>query len=96
MSLYDNPLPPADYAAYLALREEMLDLALPYLGQSLERQQALQKVGRYLESIDLDTAVMLMAAGNGHGTTRPAPIRQKPCAMPCSSKPTVSSTASNG
>ncbi len=56
MSLYDNPLPPADYAAYLALREEMLDLALPYLGQSLERQQALQKVGRYLESIDLDTA----------------------------------------
>lgn len=56
MSLYDNPLPPADYAAYLALREEMVDLALPYLGQSLERQQALQKVGRYLESIDLDTA----------------------------------------
>ncbi len=56
MSLYDNPLPPADYAAYLDLREEMVDLALPYLGQSLERQQALQKVGRYLESIDLDTA----------------------------------------
>ena len=28
MSLYDNPLPPADYAAYLALREEMCDLAL--------------------------------------------------------------------
>jgi len=56
MSLYDNPLPPADYAAYLALREEMLDLALPYLGQSLERQQALREVGRYLESIDLDTA----------------------------------------
>ena len=56
MSLYDNPLPPADYAAYLALREEMLDLALPYLGQSLERQQALREVGRYLESIDFDTA----------------------------------------
>jgi len=56
MSLYDNPLPPADYAAYLALREEMCDLALPYLGQSLERQQALAELGRYLESIDLDTA----------------------------------------
>lgn len=56
MSLYDNPLPPADYAAYLALREEMCDLALPYLGQSLERQQALQEVGRHLESIDFDTA----------------------------------------
>ena len=56
MSLYDNPLPPADYAAYRALREEMCDLALPYLGQSLERQQTLREVGRYLESIDLDTA----------------------------------------
>ena len=56
MSLYDNPLPPADYAAYLALREEMCDLALPYLGQSLERQQALQEVGWHLESIDFDTA----------------------------------------
>ena len=56
MSLYDNPLPPADYAAYLALREEMCDLALPYLGQSLERQQALREVGWYLESIDFDTA----------------------------------------
>ena len=56
MSLYDNPLPPADYAACLALREEMCGLALPYLGQSLERQQALQKVGRYLKSIDFDTA----------------------------------------
>ncbi len=56
MSLYDNPLPPADYAAYLALREEMCDLALPYLGQSLERQQALQEAGWHLESIDFDTA----------------------------------------
>ena len=56
MSLYDNPLPPADYAAYRALREEMCDLALPYLGQSLERQQALREVGWHLESIDLDTA----------------------------------------
>ena len=56
MSLYDNPLPPADYAAYLALREEMCGLALPYLGQSLERQQALREVGWYLESIDFDTA----------------------------------------
>ena len=56
MSLYDNPLPPADYAAYLALREEMCGLALPYLGQSLERQQALREVGRHLESIDFDTA----------------------------------------
>ena len=58
MSLYDNPLPPADYAAYLALREEMLALALPYLGQSLERQQALQEVGWHLESIDFDTATV--------------------------------------
>ena len=56
MSLYDNPLPPADYAAYLALREEMCGLALPYLGQSLERQQALREVGRHLESMDFDTA----------------------------------------
>ena len=56
MSLYDNPLPPADYAACLALREEMCDLALPYLGQSLERQQALQEAGWHLESIDFDTA----------------------------------------
>ena len=56
MSLYDNPLPPADYAAYLALREEMCDLALPYLGHCLERQQALREVGRHLESIDFDTA----------------------------------------
>ena len=56
MSLYDNPLPPADYVAYLALREEMCGLALPYLGQSLERQQALQELGRHLKSIDLDTA----------------------------------------
>jgi len=56
MSLYDNPLPPADYAAYRALREEMCDLALPYLGHCLERQQALREVGRSLESIDLDTA----------------------------------------
>ena len=55
MSLYDNPLPPADYAAYLALREEMLDLALPYLGQSLERQQAFWELGR-LNTIDFDTA----------------------------------------
>ena len=45
MSLYDNPLPPADYAAYLALCEEMCGLALPYLGQRLERQQALREVG---------------------------------------------------
>jgi len=56
VSLYDNPLPPADYAAYRALREEMCDLALPYLGHCLERQQTLREVGRYLESIDLDTA----------------------------------------
>lgn len=56
MSLYDNPLPPADYAAYRALREEMCDLALPYLGQSLERQQALREVGGHLKSIDFDTA----------------------------------------
>ena len=111
MSLYDNPLPPADYAAYLALREEMCDLALPYLGQSLERQQALQEVGWHLESIDFDTATARLGETvcrvqfigrdvNGRwqwgGTTRPAPIRQKPCAMPCISKPTVSSTASNG
>ena len=56
MSLYDNPLPPADYAACLALREEMCGLALPYLGQSLERQQALREVGGHLKSIDFDTA----------------------------------------
>lgn len=56
MSLYDNPLPPADYAACLALREEMCDLALPYLGNYLERQQALREVGRHLKSIDFDTA----------------------------------------
>ena len=55
MSLYDNPLPPADYAAYLALREEMLDLALPYLGHCLERQQAFWELGR-LNTIDFDTA----------------------------------------
>ena len=55
MSLYDNPLPPADYAAYLALREEMCDLALPYLGQSLERQQAFGELGS-IEIIDFDTA----------------------------------------
>ena len=57
MSLYDNPLPPADYAAYRALREEMCDLALPYLGQSLERQQAFRELGS-LETIDLDTATV--------------------------------------
>ena len=56
MSLYDNPLPPADYAACLALREEMCGLALPYLGNYLERQQALREVGGYLKSIDFDTA----------------------------------------
>ena len=56
MSLYDNPLPPADYAAYLALCEEMCGLALPYLGQRLERQQALREVGGHLKSIDFDTA----------------------------------------
>ena len=56
MSLYDNPLPPADYAACLALREEMCGLALPYLGQSLERQQALREMGGHLKSIDFDTA----------------------------------------
>ena len=56
MSLYDNPLPPADYAAYLALHEEMCDLALPYLGNYLERQQALREVGWHLKSIDFDTA----------------------------------------
>ena len=55
MSLYDNPLPPADYAAYLALREEMYELALPYLGPFFERQQALPELGS-LETIDLDTA----------------------------------------
>jgi len=55
MSLYDNPLPPADYAAYLALREEMCDLALPYLGNYLERQQAFWELGR-LNTIDFDTA----------------------------------------
>ena len=56
MSLYDNPLPPADYAACLALREEMCGLALPYLGNYLERQQALREVGGHLKSIDFDTA----------------------------------------
>ena len=55
MSLYDNPLPPADYAAYLALREEMYELALPYLGLFFERQKALPEQG-CLKSIDLDTA----------------------------------------
>ena len=55
MSLYDNPLPPADYAAYLALHEEMCDLALPYLGLFFERQKALPNQG-FLKSIDLDTA----------------------------------------
>ena len=55
MSLYDNPLPPADYAAYLALREEMCGLALPYLGLFFERQKALPEQG-FLKSIDLDTA----------------------------------------
>ena len=55
MSLYDNPLPPADYAAYLALREEMCGLALPYLGQSLERQQAFRELVS-IEIIDFDTA----------------------------------------
>ena len=55
MSLYDNPLPPADYAAYRALREEMCDLALPYLGHCLERQQAFWELGR-LNTIDFDTA----------------------------------------
>ena len=55
MSLYDNPLPPADYAAYRALREEMCDLALPYLGNYLERQQAFWELGR-LNTIDFDTA----------------------------------------
>ena len=55
MSLYDNPLPPADYAAYLALCEEMCDLALPYLGNYLERQQAFGELGR-LNTIDFDTA----------------------------------------
>ena len=56
MSLYDNPLPPADYAAYLAFRKEMYELVLPYLGLFCERQQALQELGRHLKSIDLDTA----------------------------------------
>ena len=55
MSLYDNPLPPADYAAYLALHEEMCDLALPYLGLFFERQKALPNQG-FLKPIDLDTA----------------------------------------
>ena len=55
MSLYDNPLPPADYAAYRALCDEMLALALPYLGQSLERQQAFGELGS-IEIIDFDTA----------------------------------------
>ena len=55
MSLYDNPLPPADYAAYRALCEEMCDLALPYLGQSLERQQAFGELGS-IGIIDFDTA----------------------------------------
>lgn len=55
MSLYDNPLPPADYAAYRALREEMRDLALPYLGNYLERQQAFWGLGS-IEIIDFDTA----------------------------------------
>ena len=48
MSLYDNPLPPADYAAYLALREEMCDLALPYLGHYLECQKALLELKMFL------------------------------------------------
>ena len=55
MSLYDNPLPPADYAAYRALREEMLALALPYLGSYLERQQAFWELGS-IGIIDFDTA----------------------------------------
>ena len=110
MSLYDNPLPPADYAAYLALRDEMYELALPYsvialnaskpfggweASKSLtltQRQPALAKPSAACKS----SVAKTMVAGNGHGTTRPALTRQKPCAMPCSSKPTVSSTASNG
>ena len=54
MSLYDNPLPPADYAAYLALREEMCDLALPYLGHYLECQKALLELKMFLDEVEAD------------------------------------------
>ena len=111
MSLYDNPLPPADYAAYRALREEMCDLALPYLGHCLERQQTLREVGGISNPSTLtqqppalvkpsaacnSSVTETMAAGNGRGTIRRVPTRQKPCATPCASKPGASSTASNG
>ena len=53
MTLYDNPLPVADYPAYLTLRDDMLAAALPYLGLSQERQWLLQSwAGNWLGHID--------------------------------------------
>ena len=53
MTLYDNPLPVADYPAYLALRDAMLATALPYLGLSQERQWLLRRwAGNWLGHID--------------------------------------------
>ena len=57
MTLYDNPLPVADYPAYLALRDAMLATALPYLGLSQERQWLLRRwAGNWLGHIDRRTA----------------------------------------
>ena len=39
MSLYDRPLPRADYAAYRALRADQLATAAPFLLSYYQRQE---------------------------------------------------------
>ena len=63
MTLYDNPLPVADYPAYLALRDDMLVAALPYLGLAQERQKQLQRWAsdsKYLSDVERSTATALL------------------------------------
>lgn len=63
MSLYDNPLPVADYPAYLALRDDMLATALPYLGLAQERQKQLQRWAndsKYLSDVERSAATALL------------------------------------
>lgn len=63
MTLYDNPLPVADYPAYLALRDDMLAAALPYLGLAQERQKQLQRWAndnKYLSDVERSAATALL------------------------------------
>lgn len=66
MSLYDHPLPSADYPAYRALRDEMCVLALPHLGQYYERQHSMRERTQrnYINTSYTDLATATAQLGN--------------------------------